>query len=345
MNIDEREKLIEDTTEKVVKAVGTLTRPRKIASFIEILISIAISIGLNLVYIKLDFEAVRTGGFWVSTLFTLIAVILIFRSVINFSFDSVSQRPSVIAAKEEYEKLNKDKDLDLKDFLEEYNLRLKIEAYVLSINKQIYKIEKKIASIKHSTDPQLEKARLNDIKSYEKSIAGLKELITKEYINAHIDTLYVKDVVKVLYSDFTNIELLTNKKITTRADYNKELNKATLNKIGVYIAISMLLGLSAIQLVTGDTISFVTNTIATLAMVVVRIVSALSVAPQIYDNSITKSYTDRANILKEYYAWRKTKPKESTEFQQELEKTKAELEQKYQEAFLKKVDDLEKSLT
>ena len=125
---------IEITNERISKIrdnainkVGELTKPKKIASFIELFLSILLSFGLTLITFQLDLTKIFTIEFWINSLCTLIAILLIFRATLNFTFDKVSQRENVIEAKEKYNELNSKKQLDMKEFLKEYNIKRRIE--------------------------------------------------------------------------------------------------------------------------------------------------------------------------------------------------------------------------
>lgn len=326
--LDKNLKLINETRDEAVKKVYALATPRTVSSIIQMILSVAFSFGINIVTFGFDFSKLITWEFWVSSACTLAGVIMIFRATVNAVYYKISQRKCVTDAREEYKKLNDTKGLDFKDFLVIYNKKRKIELYIAKINAKIYKLENK----------QAKTLKEKKILRYEKKIAELKKLITAEYISEHIDRIPVKQTL-VFYSDFTDLDSPVSSSVITRPNFNKEFNKRTYSKIIWYVASTILLGIGVWTAPEGNWITYVTSILLTTIMVVWRIMSAITQAPDIYDTTITKSILDRTNILKEYKQWQMNNPS-STVFEEQLKLQRQQIEEEYKQKMNKEIEEM-----
>lgn len=318
MDVNKSIEIIGKARDEAIKKVASYARPKTIAATIELLISIVLSFGVNFIALSFDFSVFKKPEFYVKSLCTLAAVVLIFRAVINARFNKTANRPVVLDAKSAYKDLNSKKEIDMKIFLEEFNLRLKTEAYVQCINQKMYKLEKKMFGKKSKK-----------IEKLEKKMDEYRYLISKEFISQNIEKMPVK-YIKVYYSDFNDLDSNIGTSINTRENYDKALNKATLSKIGWYIVTAVLLGVG-LPTTTGNTgaVALASSSVITLTMIVWRIVSALTQADVIYDNTITKSILVKTDILKQYFEWKKNNPTEiERKMEEERKKIKAEYEAK-----------------
>ena len=288
--------IMDEATEKAAKVVNKYGKPKYIAALVEIVISSMAIIGIQIVTMGFDFSKLSSWQFWVRTAALTACIFLLFRAVVNARFDKTSARDNVIKVKDEYESLSNDKDLDLKDYLEEFNLETKIKNYVSKINKRINRLERK----KIKTYSYKKKEALTV------KINVLKQEITKERIKEIIDIVHVKYYM-VFYDDFENIEKVGgNGAILTRGyqAYNKSFNKASFNKIWAYILCSAILALSIWTFGDTSTITIIANVLSSSIMIVTRVLTAFIEADRIYDSTITASYVCKIDILKQYYKWK-----------------------------------------
>lgn len=295
-NINRINAVIDESTQKAAKIVNTYGKPKYIAALIEIIISAVAIVGIQVVAMGFNFSKLTTWQFWVRTLALTACIFLLFRAVVNARFEKTSQRQSVLDIKDEYSDLTKDKDLDLKDYLEEFNLDNKISAYVGKINKRINRLERK----------KIKTFNMKKKNSLTEKINILKKEISIDRVKEIIDIVRVKYYM-VFYDDFENVERIGgNGSIVTRGyqAYNKAFNKASFNKMWCYILCSAILTISIWTFGDTSTITIIANVLSSLLMIVTRILTAFIEADRIYDSTITASYVCKIDILKQYYKWK-----------------------------------------
>lgn len=314
---------INEIRNKAVASVRNYAKPRIFAAFIQILISIMCIVGIQMLAMNFNFDALKQYTFWIKTGFTTVGIFLLYRAVINARFDKTASRQSVIDKKNKYNALNNQKGLDLKEYLIEYNQETKINTYIASYNRRIFKLENKI--MRSRSEKRIE--------ALSNKVEILKKFISQEYIMANIDKIKIK-YYKVYFSDFSDEKVFKNFEIQTRETYSKEFNKASFNKMWTYVLSSALLMVSVFDFGTYGITSFVTSIAGTVFMVVTRIATALMDADNLYDNTITKSIIDRTTILEQYFEWKKTQ-KPEIDLEQERQAIKAEYEAKAKSAIEK----------
>ena len=311
MDLTERmNNFINESTEQAAKVVNKYGKPKYIAAITEIVISAMSIVGIQVVTMGFDFTKLTSWQFWVRTLALTACIFLLFRAVVNARFDKTAARQNVLDVMDEYNSLNKDKDLDMKEYLEEFNLNTKIGVYVGKINKRINRLERKKIKT-YSTKKKM---------SLTVKINILKEEIKPERIKEIIDIIRVKYYM-VFYDDFQNVERVGgNGRILTRGNqaYSKSFNKASFNKIWAYILCSAILALSIWSFGDTSTITIIANVLSSLIMIVTRILTAFVEADRIYDSTITASYVCKIDILKSYFKWKN-------------ERVEAEIQRKQQE--------------
>lgn len=288
--------LIDEQTEKAAKIVNKYGRPKYIAALIEIVISSVAIVGIQIVSMGFDFTKLSSWQFWVKTASLTACIFLLFRAVINARFDKTASRKNVLEAKENYNSLNKDKGLDLKEFLQEFNLQTKINAYVGKINKRINRLERKKIKTYSAKKKMSLTAKIN----------VLKEEIKPDRIKEIIDIIHVKYYM-VWYDDFENVERVGgNGTYNTRGyqSYNKAFNKASFNKIWAYILCSAIMAVSVWTFGDTTTVTIIANILSSSIMIVTRVLTAYIQADRIYDSTITASYVCKTDILKQYYVWK-----------------------------------------
>ena len=311
MDLTERmNNFINESTEQAAKVVNKYGKPKYIAAITEIVISAMAIVGIQVVTMGFDFTKLTSWQFWVRTLALTACIFLLFRAVVNARFDKTAARQNVLDVMDEYNSLNKDKDLDMKEYLEEFNLNTKIGVYVGKINKRINRLERKKIKTYSAKKKMALTAKINI----------LKEEIKPERIKEIIDIIRVKYYM-VFYDDFQNVERVGgNGRILTRGNqaYSKSFNKASFNKIWAYILCSAILALSIWSFGDTSTITIIANVLSSLIMIVTRILTAFVEADRIYDSTITASYVCKIDILKSYFKWKN-------------ERVEAEIQRKQQE--------------
>jgi hypothetical protein len=311
MDLTERmNNFINESTEQAAKVVNKYGKPKYIAAITEIVISAMAIVGIQVVTMGFDFSKLTSWQFWVRTLALTACIFLLFRAVVNARFDKTAARQNVLDVMDEYNSLNKDKDLDMKEYLEEFNLNTKIGVYVGKINKRINRLERKKIKTYSAKKKMSLTAKINI----------LKEEIKPERIKEIIDIIRVKYYM-VFYDDFQNVERVGgNGRILTRGNqaYSKSFNKASFNKIWAYILCSAILALSIWSFGDTSTITIIANVLSSLIMIVTRILTAFVEADRIYDSTITASYVCKIDILKSYFKWKN-------------ERVEAEIQRKQQE--------------
>jgi len=296
-------RIIDDSTEKAAKIVNTYAKPKYIAAIIEIVISSIAIIGIQVVAMGFDFSKLAQPEFWARTLALTICIFLLYRAVINARYDKTASRDNVLEAKKEYDELNQKKDLDLKDFLNEFNLNTKIGVYVGKINKRINKLERK----------RIKTYKFKKKEKLTTQIETLKKEISKERIEEIINYIHVKYYM-VWYDDFQDVERVGgNGKLNTRGNqsYKRNFNKYSVWSIWSYFICAIILSMSFWTFGDTSTITIIANVLSSLIMIVTRIMTAYIQADRIYDSTITASYVCRSDILKQYFAWQKKQVQES----------------------------------
>lgn len=306
---DRMNKLIDDSTEQAAKFVNTYGKPKYIAALLEIIVSAVAIVGIQVVSMGFNASKLAEWQFWVKTMALTGCIFLLFRAVVNARYDKTANRDSVKEKRDEYASLSKEKNLDMKEFLEEYNLKTKISVYVSKINKRINRLERK----KIRTYSANKKMALTG------KINVLKEEIKPERIEEIINIVRVKYYM-VFYDDFENIERAGgNGSILTRGQqaYTKSFNKASFNKIWAYILCTAIMTISIWTFGDTSTITIVANVLSSLVMITTRIVTAFIEADRIYDSTITASYICKTEILKEYFEWRNKRVEEEIKAKQQ----------------------------
>lgn len=291
--------LVSEGTAQAAKIVNTYAKPKYIAALIEIIISSIAIVGIQIVAMGFVLTELTRPEFWAKTMALILCIFLLYRAVINARFDKTAERENVKEAREEYNRLNKNKDLDLKEFLEEFNLKTKISAYICKMNKRINRLERK----RIKTFSLKKKDKL----TYKINI--LKDEIKEDRIKEIIDVIRVKFYM-VWYDDFENIERVGgNGKLNTRGNqsYKRSFNKSSLWSIGSYFICTVVLSMSFWTFGDTTTITFIANILSSALMIVTRILTAYAQADRIYDSTITASYVCRSDILRQYYQWKKDK--------------------------------------
>lgn len=301
-NIGRINALIDDSVNKAAKMVSQYGKPKYIAALIEIVISSIAIIGIQIVAMGFDFSKLMTWQFWFKTLSLTACIFLLYRAVINARFEKTASRKNVVDVMNQYSDMTKYKDLDLKDFLVEFNLNTKINVYVGKINKRINRLERK----------RIRTYNAKKKTSLRNKIDVLRNEITPFRIKEIIDIVRVKYYM-VFYDDFENIERVGgNGAILTRGSqaYNKAFNKASFNKMWVYILCSAAMAVSVWSFGDATTVQILANITSSLLMIVVRIATAFVEADRIYDSTITSAYVCKIDILKQYYKWKEERPKQ-----------------------------------
>lgn len=310
-------KVIDESTQQAAKFVNTYGKPKYIAALLEIIVSAIAIVGIQVVSMGFDASKLAEWQFWVKTMALTGCIFLLFRAVVNARYDKTENRESVKEIRESYATLSKDKDLDLKDFLEEFNLKNKISVYVSKINKRINRLERKKIKTYNADKKMKLTAKINI----------LKEEIKPERIEEIINIIRVKYYM-VFYDDFENVERAGgNGTILTRGiqAYTKLFNKTSFNKIWAYILCTAIMTISIWTFGDTSTITIIANVLSSLVMITTRIVTAFIEADRIYDSTITASYVCKTEILKEYYAWRNKRVEEELKQKLDKEKTKNEI--------------------
>ena len=291
--------LIDESTEKAAKIVTKYGRPKYIAALIEIIISATAIVGIQIVAMGFDFSRLQNWEFWFRTGALTLCIFLLYRAVINARFERTAQRESVVEIKDEYKELSKNKELDLKDYLVEYNLQTKINNYVAKINKRINRLERK----------RIKSFNLKRKQALTAKIEMLKEEIKPERVKEVINIVRVKYYI-VYYDDFENIERVGgNGSILTRGNqaYNRAFSKASFNKMWIYILCTAIMSISIWTFGDTETITIIANVISSLLMIITRVATAFVEADKIYDSTITSAYVCKIDILKQYYNWKDAK--------------------------------------
>lgn len=326
--IERTNDVITDYTHDAVVTVQKYATPKKISAFFELLMSMLCLIGIDLIKFNFDLSRLKDWKEWVGIAISTVGIFLLYRAVVNARFDKTAMRENVVKARNEYNELNKHKDLTLKDFLKEYNLKTKITNYVAKINHKLYKLEKK----------RLKTYRVNKCKRLDKKIAELKFKISDEYIHDNIHKIKVKYYI-VMYSDFcVETSPIDRKNIATRNTYDKAFTKASLNKMWIYILSSSLIMISAAEPSQLGTTSLVTSILATCLLITTRIVTALLEADKIFDANITNTFLARTEILQEYFEWKKSAPVLMSA--EELKEHDAEIKEQMKIEFEKKASEI-----
>lgn len=300
MDITERmNHIIDESTERAVKVVNTYGKPKYIAAMMEIIVSAMAIVGIQIVSMGFNAAKLAEWQFWVKTAALTGCIFLLFRAVVNARFDKTANREEVVKKRNEYAELSNNKDLDLKQFLDEFNLQTKISVYVSKINRRINRLERKKIRTYNANKKIALSAKIN----------VLKEEIKPERINEIIEIVRVKYYM-VFYDDFENIERIGgNGKTITRGQqaYTKAFNKASFNKIWAYVLCTAIMTISIWTFGDTSTITIIANVLSSLVMITTRIVTAFIEADRIYDSTITASYVCKTEILQEYYQWHNKK--------------------------------------
>lgn len=313
--------LVNDVKNDATKKVKAYAKPKYISAMFEIVISVMMIAGIQIVKFGFDINCWKDWTFWMNIVCTSIGVFTLYRAVVNSRFEKTANRQSVVDIRTKYNELNKQKDLEMKTWLKDYNLRTKTETYIDMQNQKILKIEMKLIKC---FNPK-RKAKL------EAKLEALKKTIETDYIASIITTIHIKYYI-VFYSDFTDNESSDGKGGTiTRGNYNLEFNKSSFKKMWLYIISAILFGVSIISQGDQSTFELVTTIFMALFMSITRIVTALLEADGIYDRTITRSLTGRIDVLEEYIKYKNNHP-QPTEIekarQEALEQAQAEYEKK-----------------
>ena len=286
-------------------------KPKIIGSMFQLFVGIILASGVQWIALGFNLDAWKDPQFWAKTLLLTIVIFVIYRSTIGMMITRLESRQKVLDAKKEYNERASSKELDLKEFIDFYNLNSKTVAYVGKINAKILKLENKARRCGRNK----KLAKLN------KKIEELESLITAEYINEHIKEIRIK-YYQIYYTDFSvdNSEA-SGKGLVTRANYNKALNKASINKMGIYFLSCLALSISVFNFNEFNVAEFFGNLFASSFLIITRVVSAIMDAEGLYDKTVLAAMLGKIEILKQYENWKKDHPSKT---QLEVEKERME---------------------
>ena len=151
-------------------------KPKIVGSLLQLLIGIVLASGVQWLALGFNLDAWKSAQFWAKTILLTFVIFIIYRATMGAMIAKLESRKKVIEARDEYNTMAKRKQLDLKEFVDLFNLNSKTTAYVGKINAKILKLENKARRVRSD----------RKLRNLNKKIEDLEELISEKYINEHI---------------------------------------------------------------------------------------------------------------------------------------------------------------
>ena len=327
-------KMVDSAEKLALEQVRKYTQPKIIAAVAQMIVCVICVVGIQWVAVGFDLNCWTKPSFWISTSCMTVGVTFLFRAVINARYEKTANRESVRDVRKEYNTRNKDKQLNFKDYIQEYNLNTKICEYVFKIQRKIYSLEKK----------RLRTIRAKRLQKIDSKIELLRDQMSESYIRENIDRIKVKYFV-VYVNDFSQEDVRSNGKLNTRgaSKYNSAFNVASLKKAIMYLipTVAMSAAILAETSISGKEI--IVKICGSLFMIIGTIVGALIEGDRIYDATITASLLDKIEILKQYKVWLETNPSK-TQLELEREKLRSKFEEEYRHKLLYEVEKIKSEM-
>jgi len=261
-------------------------------------------------------ERVFDVGFWSAIISKLIAGVCAYNIGINLLWDSTITRDVELdKAITDYKRLITYKQIDFEHFVVKIlNPKLKKEAYISSINRRIYLLNKisrkkdKLLYIKELPEYEQEKAN----NKYCIRRKQLEELKSEKYIEKNLDSLnvrYLEIDPAVFELEINGAQKTTG--IKTRGSVTGGKVKASLNvalTITLITAFTTALSfeMSGSELVeeVGSFMNYLIKCVIDVATIIWQLVRGLFAARTLVSKELTEPYRGRNEVLMRYIEWR-----------------------------------------
>ena len=265
---------------------------RRVIGFLMSFAIIGVVVLFQLIIADFSVDAFKQPDFYIRIIYRVILIILTYQCVVNLLYDKQVRSDRVQNARTKYIAAVKMKDISFKDFLKEYNYKLKAEAWINKIDLKINKINRKLETGKGNIQ------KLSDRVKY------LESLKTPEYIEKNWSYLNCK-WKQVYTGDFTVEDAIGSNERRTRSEFNVDVAKMSLKKISGYILGSLVLGLVVVNLAFdgAKTAEFWFNMIADILLVITRSADAGFNLPVLIDYNFTNVYLYKVDVMQQYVEW------------------------------------------
>lgn len=264
---------------------------RQISGFMMSIVVLALVGLFQLILADFSLDSFKEPDFYIRIIYRVILIILVYNAVINILFDRYIKLDKIQNARKKYIASVKMKDISFDAFLEEYNYKLKANAWISKINKEINKLNRKMENGRR-------------IEKRSKKIKYLETLKTPEYIKQNWAYLNCK-WHQLFISDFSVEDAFSNNEVKARSTFNTDVAKWSTKKAAQYIFISLLLGLVVVNMAFDGvkTVEFWFNMLVDLLLVILRATDAGLQLPELIDTNFTNVYLYKVDVMQQYVEW------------------------------------------
>lgn len=283
----------EKLEKKILKQdLKTMSTAKKMSTVTEMLI-ILIMVGLfQFTTMNFNLACFTEISFYTKLLYRVVLIYLAYTTGLELFFDKHYYSERMLTEKETYRQLLKFKNRKtFPAFIKKENFKRKTDVYKKQFEKKINKIEKKLMAMMSETKRQ----------KLVKELDHYKNLISDEYIEEHLDNIFLK--YKIVYeSDFNGSEFLDGADgLKTRSDYPVVKNRYTLRKILPFIIFTIIVGVTLRDVVmNGVTIMTFINLLADLLFISMRFRAGIDDSERAVNEAYLLPIVNKNNLLKEY---------------------------------------------
>lgn len=290
---------------------------KQIANALLLLIILLVFGCFDFLHLTFHYEYLFDPNFWISVGTKAAADIASYNIGINVIIDDVINRNKVLREiKRTYEKLNKYKDEDFVEFINEYNRDCKIQAYKNKIIRKIYLLNKtarqrdKLLYANKLADAEVKKKNRYCVKRTE-----LEQLKTDEYIKSNIDALDIKykDVDPAVFElEINGSQKVVENKVTGSVNHGR-----------IVLSLTTMLGIIAVPIINNAWqldpnkeefedgvvagVNYAIKMATDIGIIIWQFTRGMFSTSKIVSTEITTPLSLRVKILKKYYAWRTKK--------------------------------------
>ena len=321
---------------------------KQIANVILLLVILLVFGCFDFLHLTFHWEYLLDSNFWVSVSVKAVADICAYNIGINVILDEIIRRNTTLCKlKEIYDNLNKYKENDFEDFINEYNRECKIRQYKNEINFKIYKLNKKA---KHCDKILYSSSKEEDIdlKKHNKYCIARSELEaikTDKFIELNIDNLEVKyvDIDPAVFDlEINGSQKIEQNKIT--GSLNKGRAIASLTTLASVIAGPIIINSFKLDpnqqefedgVVAG--VNYALKMASDIGILFWQFLRGILSTHKIVSQQLTIPLEERVKILKKYYLNRKANNKKVPQCYEDLFK-----EVKYVEVSKEELEKIKK---
>jgi len=288
-----------------------------------LLLVILVAFGcFDFAHLKFHYEYLGDANYWYNVINKAVADICAYNVGINIIIDdAINRNKTLQKLKDLYDKLNKCKEEDFREFMEIYNRDCRIKSYKSKINHQIYRLNKyssRRVKVLYNQDKHKEKvegATYQQIHHtlYYRKREELEHLRSDDYIQNNIDTLNVRyrDIDPEVFDlEINGTEKVNRGKVTGSIGKGRLI--ASTSTLAGVIGISMFFNSWSMEPNKEEFENqmvqawyYTLKAMEDIGVIAWQFLRGILSTHNIVSQQLTMPLEERNKILKLYYDWRK----------------------------------------